>query len=152
LPIKQDSYPLSSSPIFIWNFGFNEEDMIYGFPSLDGETIKVASESCVNYENPEQINRVVSKEEEAIFCKDQLSTRLNSIVGLPVRSAVCQYTVAPQSKFIINNHPEMPSVLIASCCSGHGFKHSAALGEALAGKMIDVHVAGIDLSVFERGF
>ncbi|WP_018465230.1 hypothetical protein [Calidithermus timidus] len=29
-------------------------------------------------------------------------------------------------------HPELPGVFVASPCSGHGFKHSAGIGEAIA--------------------
>jgi sarcosine oxidase len=35
-------------------------------------------------------------------------------------------------QFLIDRHPQMPRVLVASPCSGHGFKHSPAVGEALA--------------------
>jgi sarcosine oxidase len=40
--------------------------------------------------------------------------------------------MTPDSKFVIDRHPEHASVLVASPCSGHGFKYSAAIGEALA--------------------
>jgi sarcosine oxidase len=33
---------------------------------------------------------------------------------------------------VIDRHPEHQSVIVASPCSGHGFKYSAAIGEALA--------------------
>ena len=33
---------------------------------------------------------------------------------------------------MIDRHPEHESVLIVSACSGHGFKHSPAIGEAVA--------------------
>ena len=37
--------------------------------------------------------------------------------------------------------------MIASSCSGHGFKHSAAIGEALAEQVIDGK-SKIDMSCF----
>ena len=42
------------------------------------------------------------------------------------------YTVTPDAEFVIGRHPEFERVIIASPCSGHGFKHSAAIGEALS--------------------
>jgi sarcosine oxidase len=45
---------------------------------------------------------------------------------------VCLYTVTPDAKFVVDCAPSSTSILLASACSGHGFKHSAALGEALA--------------------
>lgn len=40
------------------------------------------------------------------------------------------------AQFIVDRHPQHPRFLIASPCSGHGFKHSAALGEALAQEVL----------------
>lgn len=49
-----------------------------------------------------------------------------------VRAVACKYTVTRDFGFIIDHHPASDRVLLASPCSGHGFKHSAAVGEALA--------------------
>ena len=54
------------------------------------------------------------------------------ITSNQVRAAVCKYTVTPDYHFIIDHHPDSARVWFASACSGHGFKHSAAIGEALA--------------------
>ena len=43
--------------------------------------------------------------------------------------------------------PGSARVIVASPCSGHGFKHSAAIGEALAQRVID-GASRIDLSAF----
>jgi sarcosine oxidase len=40
--------------------------------------------------------------------------------------------VTPDAGFILDRLPHSDRVTVASCCSGHGFKHSAALGEVLA--------------------
>ncbi len=57
------------------------------------------------------------------------------------------YTTTPDFNFLIDEHPALPGVAVASACSGHGFKHSAAIGEALA-----MHYCGdnraADLSAF----
>jgi sarcosine oxidase len=42
------------------------------------------------------------------------------------------YTNTPDEHFIIDLHPEHPAVIIASPCSGHGFKFSIAIGELIA--------------------
>jgi sarcosine oxidase len=39
--------------------------------------------------------------------------------------------VTPDSGLVVD---ELEGLIVASPCSGHGFKHSAGLGEALAGK------------------
>ena len=43
----------------------------------------------------------------------------------------CLYTVSPDGGFVIDRHPEHPHVVIASPCSGHGFKYTTAIGPLL---------------------
>jgi glycine/D-amino acid oxidase-like deaminating enzyme len=51
----------------------------------------------------------------------------------PLRaSAVCLYTNTPDFHFLIDFHPAYSQVLMASPCSGHGFKFSSVIGEILA--------------------
>jgi glycine/D-amino acid oxidase-like deaminating enzyme len=38
---------------------------------------------------------------------------------------------------MIGRHPRHPNVTIVSACSGHGFKHSPAIGEAVAQTVAD---------------
>jgi len=35
-------------------------------------------------------------------------------------------------QFLIDTHPQSPAVLVASPCSGHGFKFASVIGELLA--------------------
>lgn len=52
-----------------------------------------------------------------------------------IRTATCLYTVTPDARFIIDGMDEDWRVTMASACSGHGFKHSAAIGETLAERL-----------------
>ena len=65
-----------------------------------------------------------------------------------MKAATCLYTVTPDFGFIIDSHPGSDRVIIASPCSGHGFKHSAAIGEALAEMALD-GTSRHDLSAFQ---
>ena len=67
-----------------------------------------------------------------------------------VRATACLYTVTPDFGFVIDKHPECERVIIASCCSGHGFKHSAAIGEVLAEFALTGRSA-VDLTPFRLG-
>ena len=40
--------------------------------------------------------------------------------------------MTPDAGFIIDRHPDMDRVMVVSACSGHGFKHSVSIGEAVA--------------------
>jgi sarcosine oxidase len=56
------------------------------------------------------------------------------------------YTNTPDRNFIIDFHPANPRVVIASPCSGHGFKFSNAIGMIAADLAIE---GGTD---FDIGF
>ena len=47
-------------------------------------------------------------------------------------SKTCRYELSPDAHFVAAPHPEHPSVWLLGGGSGHGFKHSAAVGEVMA--------------------
>jgi sarcosine oxidase len=49
-----------------------------------------------------------------------------------IEAVSCRYTMTPDEDFIIDRHPAYPQVVIASPCSGHGFKFAIAIGRILA--------------------
>lgn len=131
----------------MWGFGERPEDFIYGFPSMDGKSIKMASESFVPSSHADTIDRSVSNEEEEKFIKIKLSDRFNFTNKTVLKSKVCIYTLYPNSNFLVDTLPDFPEVLVASACSGHGFKHSAGLGEAIANELIGKSTS-INLNAF----
>lgn len=64
--------------------------------------------------------------------RDLLAAIQPLAAGTLVESRVCIYTNTPDHHFLIDRHPEHESIIIASPCSGHGFKFSSAVGELLA--------------------
>jgi sarcosine oxidase len=124
-------------PIFIWIFAKGAEFGFYGFPTLDGKTIKIATEQFSAITDPDHVQRAVGSDEKQSMYKDYVQTRLPGISDRCLAAASCLYTVTPDSNFVIDVHPDNDRIMIASPCSGHGFKHSAAIGEALAQQVID---------------
>lgn len=53
------------------------------------------------------------------------------------RAAECWYTLTPDEHFVVGPHPESVRVLLACGFSGHGFKMTPVLGEALAELVAD---------------
>ena len=49
-----------------------------------------------------------------------------------LRYSVCMYTLSPDEHFIVDRDPANPRVVFAAGLSGHGFKFTPVLGEALA--------------------
>jgi sarcosine oxidase len=140
-------------PIFIWIFGKGSEFGFYGFPTLDGKTIKIATEQFAASTDPDHVHRDVGIEEIRSIYNDYLRDRLPGISDRCLTAATCLYTTTSDSHFVIDAHPENERIIIASPCSGHGFKHSAAIGEALAEQVIDgkskVDMSGFSLKRFK---
>lgn len=44
----------------------------------------------------------------------------------------CIFTNTPDEHFILDHHPAYPQVVLASPCSGHGYKFCSVIGEVLA--------------------
>ena len=140
-------------PIFIWMFGDGQEDYMYGFPSSDPAqpALKVATEQYVAATTPGTIDRTVSPEETAAMYRDRVAGRFPQIGGRALKARACMYTVTPDRRFVIDALDGLPNVLIASACSGHGFKHSAGLGEAIAERVLGrASSHGLDLRPFAR--
>ena len=79
-----------------------------------------------------------------------IASRLPWLGAEPLRTSSCLYTSTRGSRFVIDRHPEHDTVMIVSPCSGHGFKHSPAIGEAVAqwvtGQTIDLDLSEFSLS------
>ena len=135
-------------PIFIWELQGNKQGM-YGFPAIDGQNggVKIASEQYETTTTADTVNREVSKEEIKTMYENFIAPYFPDLSDKCVKAVSCLYTVTPDSHFVIDTHPKYPSIILASPCSGHGFKHSAAIGEILAQLAIDGK-SKIDISSF----
>ncbi|TPG93914.1 N-methyl-L-tryptophan oxidase [Pseudomonas caspiana] len=121
------------SPTFIYSHGPGDEDSVYGFPPLPGEgSLKVGTEQYSEESSPDTLDRTVSDAEAREMFDTHVRGKMAGVSSRVAKSAVCAYTVTPDGNFIIDEHPTLKNTLVVSACSGHGFKHSAALGEALA--------------------
>jgi sarcosine oxidase len=65
----------------------------------------------------------------------------------PRASMVCLYTNTPDEHFLIDRHPRHSRVLIASACSGHGFKFAPVIGEIVA-DLAQQRTPRFDLALF----
>jgi sarcosine oxidase len=145
-PARDAEFRRGVFPVFVWIFG---DRFIYGLPSLDGgiEGVKVATEQDDVETTADTVDRTVSRSEIEAFTRHYLSERLPGLTDRCVRAETCLYTQTPGAAFLIDWHPDLPRLLIASPCSGHGFKHTAALGEVLA-DMIEGRTPLVDPGLF----
>ena len=144
-----ERYSPNHFPVFIWITGDRLQDMLYGFPAIDGPSggVKVATELYENTVDPDAVPRDVSEESIAGVYSEYIAPRFPDLDSRCLRTATCLYTVTPDAKFVIDYADAGGNILFASACSGHGFKHSPAVGEALAQRVLGLP-ATLDLSAF----
>jgi len=133
-------------PVFVWQVP--AQQISYGFPALGGpkDGVKISTEQYDVAVDPDDMDRTVSAAEQAALYEEYVEPYFPGLDRECVRSDVCLYTSVPDSRFVIDRHPTHSRVIVASPCSGHGFKHSAAIGEALA--QMALGEPHIDLSEF----
>jgi sarcosine oxidase len=110
----------------------SEHGIHYGFPLQDDGWLKIAKHHHADeIVDPETVERAVSASDEATVT-GPLFRMLPAAAG-PVTSAkTCLYTMAPDGDFVIGRVPGRERIVVASPCSGHGFKFAPAIGQALA--------------------
>jgi sarcosine oxidase len=136
------------SPSFILVHGPRETDSCYGFPPIPGEgSMKIATEHYLPLQSVDALDRTVSAAEVDEMYRTQVAGNIAGVTPELVKARVCTYTVTPDHGFIIDDHPTLDNVTVISACSGHGFKHSAAIGEAVAQRCLS-GASQIDLSAF----
>ncbi len=138
-PIRRGYPLLADMPAFVWDFGGAQDGIVhldgfYGFPAIDGPGggVKLASESYERTTAPDGLQHPATPAEIARMYQDCVAPHLPWLGSEPLRTVSCLYTSTLGSRFVIDRHPAHEPVLIVSACSGHGFKHSPAIGEAIA--------------------
>jgi sarcosine oxidase len=144
-----DAYLPGKFPVFIWEFGQHPENFMYGFPAIDGPQggVKLATEQRELETTPDAVDRVVGQGEVDEMYERYVRERLPGLSSKCVNAVTCLYTSLPDYGFFIDRHPDHPNIVVVSPCSGHGFKHSAAIGEAVA-ELIVRGTSTLDLSAF----
>ena len=124
-------------PVDIWQIPAPQS--IYGFPATGGleEGVKIATEQYDVATTPGSVARTVDADEIREMYETYVGPFFPGLSPACVRAKVCLYTWVDKARFIIDRHPEHDRVIVASPCSGHGFKHSAGIGELLAEMVTD---------------
>ncbi len=104
----------------------------YGFPLQAGAGVKVARHHHFDEAvDPDDYDRHVSWSDEAAI-RAAVADYLPAANGKLNAATTCLYTMAPDGDFIIDTLPGEPRVIIASPCSGHGFKFAPLIGDTVA--------------------
>jgi sarcosine oxidase len=121
-------------PVFLLQ---NPDGVFYGFPA-DETGVKIAKHHHFDEAvDPDDCDRTVSAADEAVI-RTVLKAHVPDADGPLAAARTCLYTMTPDGDFIVDRLPGLPGVIVASPCSGHGFKFAPVIGEILA----DLAIAG----------
>jgi len=126
--VETDALTPARCPVHLWEFA--PRRFFYGFPDL-GYGVKVGLHHDGELMDPDGPRREASGGEIADI-RELVRSFVPSADGILRSTSICMYTNTPDGHFWIDRHPEHAQVLIASPCSGHGFKFAPVIGEALA--------------------
>ncbi|HEY2528860.1 MAG TPA: N-methyl-L-tryptophan oxidase [Xanthobacteraceae bacterium] len=128
-PQDERSVRPEAMPLF---FLQSPDDVIYGFPNFLGSGVKAASHlSCGDLASGSEVRAEVSDEEKT-HLKNIIGRYIPAAAGRIRQTHVCIYTRSPDEHFVLGLHPSTPQIVLASPCSGHGFKFASIFGEILA--------------------
>jgi monomeric sarcosine oxidase len=106
--------------------------LYYGIPGNERRGFKAADDSRGPTCDPTSQERTVSPEGLRSL-RNHVEFRFPGLKGAPVlETRVCQYEQTPDENFIIDRHPEAANAWLLGGGSGHGYKHSPAVGELTA--------------------
>jgi len=111
------------------------EEFFYGIPGNERRGFKLASDARGPQFDPTHGDRMPTLE-GLMAARHRLEFRFPALKSAPLLEArVCQYENSPDHQFLVDQHPEAQNTWIVGGGSGHGFKHSPAVGE-MASKLV----------------
>jgi sarcosine oxidase len=137
-----DHFAPDRLPIALWE---TSERIFYTIPDF-GDGLKIAVHHDGEPTDPQRVRRTINEQEDA-SARALVERFLPDAAGELRDRTVCLYTNTLDGHFVIDNHPMHREVVIASPCSGHGFKFATVIGEIVAKLTLDESVE--DLSLFQ---
>lgn len=105
----------------------------YGFPSVDGETVKIGV-SGGEAQHPDAIDHVVHRADMEPAVR-YAAVALPDLDPEPVRSVICLQENSPDRHFVIGTLA--PGLSVLAGFSGHGFKFASVIGDVAADLALD---------------
>jgi sarcosine oxidase len=134
----------SSCPVAMIEYGAGP--LLYTIPDF-GDGFKAGLHHAGRVADPMSAPAPVTAEDSAAVAS-AVERYAPGGAGSLRESTPCYYTTSPDHHFVIGEVPRMPGVILASACSGHGFKFAPALGEAIA-KLALGRESGLPAELFD---
>jgi sarcosine oxidase len=121
-------------PVFLFE---TPSGVFYGIPRTGRRGLKAAEHTGGSVvEDPLKVSRRMDPADLARV-RGFMSAYLPKAGRRLEAASVCLYTMTGDQNFIVDRHPRHPNVVFAAGLSGHGFKFTSVLGEALAELAVD---------------
>ena len=116
-------------PAFLFD---TPEGIFYGLPEFGTEELKVAEHTGGQVvDDPLTVDRTLDRADNACV-ESFIASHLPGVRRELSGYSVCMYTLTPDEHFIVDRLPADQRIVFAAGLSGHGFKFTCVLGEALA--------------------
>ncbi len=128
-PLQPNLFALGSFPVFAIE---GNDDIVYGFPDFAGTGFKCASHFASGVVLHADAARQDAGPADEARTRRFLEQYVPQAAGSLTAMKTCMYTMTPGEDFVIDLLPSDPRIVVASPCSGHGFKFASVIGEVLA--------------------
>lgn len=126
------------------------EGLVFGIPDAAGNGFKLGVDAGPVWD-PEQPPSPPTAAEIAELC-DLMRTYVPGVQTDVAEAVACLYTMTGDRRFVIGRLTTSPAVVVASACSGHGYKFGPAVGEALADLATGIERPDLDFVSVERRY
>jgi sarcosine oxidase len=134
-PADESPFRIGRFPVFICK-GTSDHDSYYGMPEFQSLGVKIARHGGPHVD-PDVDDRIINDDYKSTV-RRFLREHIPALAGAPIDlEEICLYTVAPEDRFLVDFLPGRTDVIVASPCSGHGFKFSCLIGRVLTDLAID---------------
>jgi sarcosine oxidase len=133
-PKTPDYFRADRFPVFVVEA---PDERFYGFPAYGVPGFKIGKYHHLHqHVRPETVDRDCHPDDEAVL-REGIRRYFPDADGPTLAMKVCMFTNSPDEYFVIDRHPDVPTVAIGAGFSGHGFKFSSVVGEILADLALD---------------
>lgn len=133
-PVEPELVKPDRFPVFVIE---TEGDACYGFPDFAGTGVKAASHrEGRTLETADALGQDGGPADEAQI-RRVIGRFIPAADGPLLKLRTCIYTRTADEFFVLDHAPADPRIVLASPCSGHGFKFASVIGEILADLALD---------------
>ncbi|MFJ2784499.1 MULTISPECIES: N-methyl-L-tryptophan oxidase [unclassified Streptomyces] len=127
------SFTADRLPVFVHSDASGDRSL-YGFPCLDGETVKIGLHTWPGIDEPTDpaLGHRPPDRADAERFADAIGRTFTGLDPYPVRMLSCMYSLTPDRHFLVGPRRDLPGLTLLGGFSGHGFKFASVIGEIAA--------------------